>query len=76
MGYVELYEKGLKDLGYEDAFNRGVSAPVKPGSGGRRMMYHLFFATDHPTGQEIMKHVFTRGYVLDFPVSGQYPLFD
>jgi len=42
----------------------------------RQEMYHLIFATDHPAGQEIMRDVFQRHYVLDLPVSGRWPLFE
>jgi len=39
-------------------------------------MYHLVFATDHEKGDKIMRDVFQRPYVLDFPVTARQPLFD
>jgi len=72
--YVELYRQGFLDMGYR-AFSRAVQAPSIPG-GKRRERYQLIFATEHETGEKIMLDVFERPYVLDFPLTGQPPLFD
>ena len=72
--YVELYRQGFLDMGYR-AFSRAVQAPSIPG-GKRRERYQLIFATEHETGEKIMLDVFERPYALDFPVTGQAPLFD
>jgi len=73
--YAELYEAGLKELGYGHVFGRKVLNLPKPG-GTAKEIYKLFFATDHPKGNEIMDHVFKRNYQLDFPVTARQPLFD
>lgn len=72
--YVEMYRQGLENLGYR-AFSHPIRAPSRP-SGRRRERYQLIFATQHAAGEAIMLDVFTRPYVLDFPVSVQRPLFE
>lgn len=72
--YLEAYRKGLERLGYR-AFSHAVKAPSAPG-GKRREQYHLVFATQHSAGETIMRDVFARPYILDFPVSGRLPLFE
>ncbi len=71
--YVALYEDGLAGLGYKFVQAKDVIAPDAPTT-QRRKKYRLVFATDHSKGAEIMDDVFTRPYVLDFPVTGQMPL--
>jgi hypothetical protein len=71
--YVESYREGLEALGYH-AFSHPVREYSRVGS--RREMYQLIFATQHRDGEKIMKWVFKRPYVLDFPVSLQKPLFE
>lgn len=71
--YVDLYEDGLRGIGFKFVQGREVIAPGAPGS-QRRTMYRLVFATDHSAGARIMDDVFRRPYVLDFPVSQQKPL--
>ncbi len=73
--FVALYEDDLKALGYGWVRHQLIEAP-KVGSVARREMYHLFFATDHEAGDRIMEDVFSRPYVLDFPLSQQRPLFE
>jgi len=70
--YLELYRSGLESLGY-NAFAHSVKAPRTPG-GRRRTQYHLIFATEREAGVNIMRDVFRRPYLLDFPVSRQPPL--
>jgi len=72
--YLDLYCGGIKALGYRWVRSKPIKAQLGPGM--RREMYHLVFATDHPAGDKIMQDVFQRPYVLDFPVSGQPPLFE
>jgi hypothetical protein len=72
--YVELYRKALELLGYK-AFSHIVAAPSVPG-GTRRERYRLIFATQHPAGEAIMSDVFKRPYVLDYPVTGQFPMLE
>jgi three-Cys-motif partner protein len=50
--YVEQYMLGLWALGYAAVLRREISRS----SGG--LVYHLVFATDHPTGERIMTSVF------------------
>ena len=71
--YVDLYESRLRGLGYAFVEGKEVTAPAAPGR-QRRTMYRLVFASDHSKGAKIMGDVFTRPYVLDFPVTGQMPL--
>ena len=73
--YLDLYCNDVRALGYRWVHSKAITAPRAPGM-QRQEMYHLVFATDHPTGKEIMKDVFQRPYVLDFPVSLQPPLFE
>jgi three-Cys-motif partner protein len=73
--YLKLYCDKVRALGYAWVQSKAIVAPRAPGM-RRQEMYHLIFATDHPAGQEIMRDVFQRPYVLDFPVSGRLPLFE
>lgn len=73
--YLDLYCGGLKALGYRWVRSKPIKAQLGPGM-RRQEMYHLVFATDHPAGDKIMRDVFQRPYVLDFPVSGRLPLFE
>ena len=73
--YLDLYCGGIKALGYRWVRSKPIKAPLGPGM-QRKEMYHLVFATDHPAGDKIMQDVFQRPYALDFPVSGQPPLFE
>lgn len=71
--YVDMYMRGLRDLGYGFVRSRMISAPRSLGR-QRQEMYHLVFATDHERGNEIMKDVFKRPYALDFIATQQPPL--
>jgi three-Cys-motif partner protein len=73
--YLKLYCDNVRALGYVWVQSKAIVAPRAPGM-RRQEMYHLIFATDHSAGQEIMRDVFQRHYVLDFPVSGRLPLFE
>jgi three-Cys-motif partner protein len=75
MEYLKLYCDKVRALGYVWVQSKAIVAPRAPGT-RRQEMYHLIFATDHPAGAEIMRDVFQRPYVLDFPVSGQPLLFE
>jgi hypothetical protein len=71
--YLELYKGQLKRLGYRHVITKPVIAPRLAGS-PRQEMYHLVFASDNDAGEAIMNDLFERGYVLDYPVSGQLTL--
>lgn len=73
--YLNLYCNKVRGLGYRWVRSKAIVAPRTPGT-PRQEMYHLVFATDNAAGEKIMRHVFQRHYVLDFPVSGQRPLFE
>ena len=73
--YLDQYRKDLKSLGYQQVISRPVTAP-RPAGARSREMYHLFFATDHVVGDEIMQAVFDRPLSLNVPVSQQPPLFE
>lgn len=75
MEYLNLYCDKVRSLGYRWVRSKAIVAPRAPGT-RRQEMYHLIFATDHPAGEDIMRDVFQRHYVLDFPVSRQPPLFE
>ena len=72
--YLELYRKDLKALGYAQVISRRVTAWRGQGNVPQEL-YHLFFATDHPVGETIMRDVFDRELELDLPVSQQPRLF-
>jgi len=74
-GYLNLYCDNFRALGYRWVRSKAIAAPRAPGM-RRQEMYHLIFATDHAAGEDIMRDVFQRPYVLDFPVSGRLPLFE
>ena len=74
-GYLKLYCDKVRALGYVWVQSKAIEAPRAPGL-RRQEMYHLVFATDNAAGEKIMRHVFQRHYVLDFPVSGRLPLFE
>lgn len=71
--YIEIYEDGLKLLGYRHVRSHPITAPTSP-RGQRRELYHLVFASDSDAGRKIMDYVFQRPYYLDFPVDLQPPL--
>ena len=73
--YLELYRRDLKGLGYEHVISRPVVARRGPGMRSQNL-YHLFFATDHPDGEKIMRQIFNKPLPLDGPVSQQPPLFE
>lgn len=74
-GYLELYRKDLKALGYAHVISRPVV--LRRGAGMRHQdVYHLFFASDHDAGERIMRHIFQRPLELDLPVSQQPTLFE
>jgi three-Cys-motif partner protein len=73
--YLDLYCDKVRALGYRRVQSKAIVAPRAPGM-RRQGMYHLIFATDHPAGEEIMRDVFRRQYVLHFRVSLQPPLFE
>lgn len=62
--YLDLYQRDLEDLGYKQVIYKPVVADRGPG-GWRKVLYHLFFATDHDVGDDIMRYVFDRSYALD-----------
>jgi hypothetical protein len=82
--YVQLYAAGLRnDLGYKSAFGRAIRDKGIDG----RLRYFLVFATDHPAGEKIMRHIFDTVYAprpVTAPkkatskrdVEGQVSLFD
>jgi three-Cys-motif partner protein len=70
--YLDMYTSNVQELGYQVQSKR-IIAPRRWGI-GRHEMYHLVFATAHPTGDKIMTGVFKRPFALDFPVTGQRPL--
>ena len=71
--YLELYKKGLQDLGYEYVISKPILAP-RTATRGRQELYHLVFATDDETGDKIMNHVFKRHYDLGLISGGQMEL--
>ena len=74
--YLDLYKRNLENLGYK-VETKLIAARARPGTGrGRREMYHLMFATQHPNGLKIMEDVFRRAYVLDVSITEQRPLFE
>ena len=73
--YLKLYCDKVRALGYVWVQSKAIVAPRAHGM-RRQEMYNLIFATDHTAGAEIMRDVFQRPYVLDFPASGRLPLFE
>lgn len=67
--YVQMYAKGLKDLGYETVLDRQIKKP------NGSPMYFLLFATDHDAGERIMDHCFDRVRLRVNEELGQAQLF-
>jgi three-Cys-motif partner protein len=53
--YVEIYEGGLRELGYETVLSRAIRRGED-----NRIMYYLVFATDNQAGKNIMQSVFSQ----------------
>lgn len=73
--YLGNYLRDIENLGYQSVISRPILAYIGPGR-KRQARYHLIFATDHGVGEEIMRDIFRRPFVLDFPVSRQPSLFE
>ena len=63
--FAYIYWKGLKNLGY-----KYVLSPKLLRRPDGHPLYCLFFASDHPAGERIMKHVFSKSRETD-PSPGQ-----
>ena len=66
---MELYAKGLKDLGYGTVLDREITKQ------GGQTMYFLLFASDHSAGKSIMDNRFDRVVMKVHEEMGQTQLF-